>query len=338
VRRRVTVAVVMLVAIAVPSAPLTARQDPNLPKALTKYANADFDGAYEYLSRVANLKVLQSDLEQMSQEWLKGKVLPARTARRAMTGFALEAAATHMADANAPKLVEWACRIIRDDGTPDAYDRAWQLAALGIMEGAAQPKLLQAHLDHVKSQVDDPRFVLAAAIADDQRTSPLIAKSGLTSGEALAAATSALKKYDAAATIASLAPEAHLRAGYLELRLNKTDEALHALEVVDYATHDPVLVYLARLFRGQLYEHMGRLDDARDAYQAALQIVPGAHAATIATAALLARQDRRIDANDIVTRMLVDDRKVDDPWWGYWAGDFRFRAVRIDAMREAMAK
>ena len=84
-----------------------------------------------------------------------------------------------------------------------------------------------------------------------------------------------------------------------------------------------------------MYERLNRPHDAFAAYAAAL-IAPGAHSATIAGAALLARQDQRVDAEDVIEHMLVDDRKADDPWWGYWSGDFRFRDAQIAAMREAM--
>ena len=103
-----------------------------------------------------------------------------------------------------------------------------------------------------------------------------------------------MKKYTAVAAKDEAArPEADLRLGYLQLRQfahpHNNDEALAALEVVDYATRDSMLV-IARLFRGLVDECLNRPHDAFAAYVAALKIAPGAHSATIAGAALLARQ------------------------------------------------
>jgi predicted Zn-dependent protease len=81
---------------------------------------------------------------------------------------------------------------------------------------------------------------------------------------------------------------------------------------------------------------MNKPADAQAAYRAALEIVPGAHAATMALAALLTTQNQRIEAAAAIDRLIASNRSVADPWWSYWPGDFRFVDNLLLQLREAV--
>jgi tetratricopeptide (TPR) repeat protein len=136
--------------------------------------------------------------------------------------------------------------------------------------------------------------------------------------------------------VPGLREEAWLRLGRVELQLGRTDEALAAFDQVMALTRDPAFRYLASLFRGQAYERVNRADAAREAYEAALGLKPGAHSATMALSALLFRQGDRARAGRLVEDLLNRPEKPDDPWWLYWPADFRYGPGLLQSMREAL--
>ena len=87
------------------------------------------------------------------------------------------------------------------------------------------------------------------------------------------------------------------------------------------------------MFRGLAYDGLGRSTDARASYARALDVSPGAHSATMRQAALAFREGRRDDANAFLAELLADDDPTRDPWWAYYAADWRFWYPRIDAVR-----
>ena len=96
------------------------------------------------------------------------------------------------------------------------------------------------------------------------------------------------------------------------------------------------MLYLTALFRGQVLERQGQPDAARQAYQTALGLEPGAHAASMALATLLFRTGDRVGADRIVAALLNRTDAVNDPWWMYGPAEFRYGVARILAMREAL--
>ena len=75
--------------------------------------------------------------------------------RRLMTAFALEIAAlgSRKHAAAAARLIEWACPYVRSHTPINDFDRAWQLAALAVLEGGIDSAALHAHLDHVAERL-----------------------------------------------------------------------------------------------------------------------------------------------------------------------------------------
>jgi tetratricopeptide (TPR) repeat protein len=270
--------------------------------------------------------------------------------RRYLTAFALElaAAGAQKHAAAAARLVEWACQYVRSHTPQNDYDRAWQLAALAVLEGGIDSQTLRTHLAHAQpGMAGEPRLVLAQGIAEEQFSAPreLLAR-GAVAGDVVRvkdtlahdeterrrAAEGAIARFHEAAAVASLRAEATLRLGHVEYALGRYDDALAAWAVVEPAAGESSLRYLLHVFRGEALEARGRYADAREAYLRALQLSPGAHSATVRLSALLFRHLDE-DPSALVDGLLRDDDPQRDPWWAYYAGDWRFWYPRIEAVR-----
>lgn len=275
--------------------------------------------------------------------------------RRFLTSFALELAAvgSRKNAAAAARLIEWACPYVRAHTPQNDFDRAWQLAALAALEGGIDSPMLHAHLDHVQSGFgSEPRVVLARAIADEQFGAPAevltrsIASANLArakealaraEGERFRASERAIARFREAAKIESIAAEATLRMGHVQYRAGRYDTALATWADLESKTADPALLFLVHLFRGLAYEASDRIGPARDAYIAALRVSPGAHSATMRLAALAFIHGRGDDPHPLVDALLRNDDPRRDPWWSYYAADWRFWFPRIQHVRTFLA-
>ena len=270
--------------------------------------------------------------------------------RRLMTAFALELAAvgSHKHAAAAARLIEWACPYVRSVVPITEFDRAWQLAALAVIEGGIDSAALHAHLDHVHAGFgDDPRHALARAIADEQFGAPAEVLTRSVSAadlgrarEALARAEGerystldrAIARFRDAAKLDPVAAEATLRMGHVQHRLARHDAALATWANIEAMNPDPAVLYLAHLFRGLAHESYGRTDAARDSYLAALKISPKAHSANMRLAALSYVHGGQ-DPYPAIDALLRDNDPRRDPWWSYYAADWRFWYPRIERVR-----
>ena len=271
--------------------------------------------------------------------------------RRLLTSFALELAAvgSRKHAAAAARLVEWACPYVRSHTPHNDFDRAWQLAALAALEGGIDSAVLQAHLDHVQAGFGtEPRVILGRAIADEQFGAPAevltrsVSAANLArardalaraEGERYRASERAIARFRDAAKIESIAAEATLRMGHVHYRAGRFDTALATWGALEKRIDDPALLFLLHLFRGQAYEGYGRIDPARLSYIEALRVSPGAHSATMRLAALAFIHGRGDDPHPLVDALLRNDDPRRDPWWSYYAADWRFWYPRIEHVR-----
>jgi tetratricopeptide (TPR) repeat protein len=274
--------------------------------------------------------------------------------RRLMTAFALEVAAlgSHKQAAAAARLIEWACPYVRAHTPVNDFDRAWQLAALAALEGGIDSTVLHAHLDNVQARFgEDPRYALARGVAEEQFGAPaeVLTRSATAAnlararealaraeGERYRALDRAIARFREAARLPPVAAEATLRMGHVQHRLARHDAALETWSHVEALNPDPSVRYLTHLFRGLAHESYGRTDAARDAYAAALKISPQAHSATMRLAALAYLHGGE-DPSGTIAALLRDNDPRRDPWWSYYAADWRFWYPRIQAVR-ALAK
>ncbi|HKW03627.1 MAG TPA: tetratricopeptide repeat protein [Vicinamibacterales bacterium] len=287
---------------------------------------------------VSSLRQLQDDLDKIAPKYVEGKGADAELHRRAIVAFAIEAAYARIDQGQvAGKLADWACRQVRRHTPPDEFDHRAQMATFAILAGAVDPDALSAHVTHVRFQFPtEPRLALEKGIAEELRAAPFYEPGKELPADIVKHREDAVSSYTTAARIDSVRAEALLRLGRVNLDLGKNDEALTALNGIEPITKDPDVIYLARLFRGQALERLGKTDEARQSYARALEVRPDAQTASIALAALDFRRGDRAAADRNVGRLLSRTAQPDDPWWEYWPGDFRFGLDRVKAMREAM--
>jgi tetratricopeptide (TPR) repeat protein len=271
--------------------------------------------------------------------------------RRILTSFALEIAASgaRRHASAAARLVEWACAYVRTHLPRNDFDRAWQLAALSVLEGGIDSHALADHVAHALPVFqDEPRLMLARGLVEEQFNAPTEAlvrtesAAGLqrareammrAEGESFRAAERAIARYLEAAQNPAVAGEALLRAGHVQMRLGRYDAALTTWTGLEGRTSDPALRFLLYLFRGMAYEGRARYADARASYTAALALSPRAHSATLRLAALEFRHgdgDAAAAAADVLLR---DDDPRRDPWWSYYAADWRLWYPHVERVR-----
>jgi tetratricopeptide (TPR) repeat protein len=302
----------------------------------------DLDAARQELGRLdpASLPVPPGATPEIARE----------AQRRLITSFALEIAAvgSRRHQSAAARLIEWACGYVRAHTPQNEFDRAWQLAALSALEGGIDSQALRAHLAHLHGYDAEPRILLARGIVEEQFNAPSeVLTRSLTSanlarareemthaeGEAQRAADRAIARFKDATASETVHAEASLRLGHVELRLGRYEAALTAWEGVEKLTEDRFLLFLLYLFRGLACEGENRTDDARRSYALALDVSPGAHSAILRLAALGFRHDRGGEPAQLVDALLHNDDPRRDPWWSYYAGDWRSWYARIGRVR-----
>ena len=305
---------------------------------LQEYASGKQTEVAGRFRTVSSLRQLQDDLDKLAPKWLEAKGADAELHRRALVGFAVEAAFARIDQGSqASKLAEWACRQLRRHTPPDDFDHRAHLAIFAILAGAVDPDALESHVTHVKFQFPaEPRLALERGIAQELRAAPFYAPGKEPPADIARHREDAVTAYTAAARVESVRLEALLRLGRVNLDLGKNEEALTALNGLEPGAKDPDAIYLGRLFRGQALERLGKIDEARESYTRALDVRPDAQTASVALAALEFRRGDRAAADQRVRQLLSRTAQPDDPWWEYWPGDFRLGPDLVRAMRESV--
>lgn len=241
-----------------------------------------------------------------------------------------------------PLLIEWGCDLLRRNPSPDTTELLWQLAALAVAQRSEDPQFLIGdtkiglgiaageignradeikHLEHAVSRFPRvTRFTLAQGIARD-RDLP----------------EDAIRTYRALERDPDVGGEATMRLGALQLRERKYSNALSSFERAETLTRDPYVVFLARYFRGQALERQNETKDAEAAYRGAVAAIPNAQSATVALAALVARDGRRAEAHRLVRDMFAADPPPRDPWRAFVHGDDRFWPLLIARLRAGIS-
>lgn len=231
--------------------------------------------------------------------------------------------------AAAPKLIEWACSLWREDTVPSDVERLWHLAAVAVAERAEDFEFLIGspweprgndadeieHLKHASARFpDERRFALAQGVAIDSRLVQVRPKGG---------AVEASKVFASLADDRDVGAEASVRLAILRLRQREFDNARKSAERAEGLTRDPFVRYLARYIRGRVAEEQKKTTEAERAYRAALVVMPRAQSASVALAALLMSNGGRAEGASIVADA-VREPVLPDPWREYVHGDDRF--------------
>jgi hypothetical protein len=366
-RRRLLI-VVLALGTWFPHGPTAARA-PSVIDLLDRYAAGQFDAVVQTLAGEINFDDLLRQLRRDGPGWIAAGGAGDRARRElAAATFALEAARADQwqewkliqmqppacFDSGGclqvlnvlywkppPLLIEWGCALLRRNPSPDGTELLWQLAALAVAQRSEDPQFLIGdtkiglgvfageignradeikHLEHARARFPNvSRFVLAEGIARDRDL-----------------ADDAIRAYRALERDADVGGEALMRFGALQLRERKYPESLKSLERAETLTRDPYVVFLARYFKGQALERQDERKDAEAAYRGAVAAVPNAQSATVALAALVARDGRRTEAHRLVRDMLAADPAPRDPWRTYVHADDRFWPFLVARLRERL--
>lgn len=329
-------AIALLVAISL-ARPTLHAQEPWVLEWLQMYAGGRQAEVLPKLATVGNLKEFQDDLDKLLPTWTAGPGDPEQH-RRAIIAFAVDTASARFDQGTqASKLAEWACRQIRRHAKPDEFDHRAYMAMFALFARAVDPDALETHVVHVKFQFpNEPRLALERGIAEEMRGAPFYEPTKQTTADTIKRREEAARRYAEAAKVDAISAEALLRLGRVNLDLGKADEALKALDRVEPLSKDGSIVYLARLFRGMALDRLGKLDDAAQAYREALAIAPDAQSASISLAAVTLKRGDAAGSDRLMKAMLTRPLPAPDPWWTYWAGDYRFGSDLLEAMREAV--
>ena len=229
-------------------------------------------------------------------------------------------------------------KLIRHPLEPDEFERLWHFAAISLLQGAIRPADVHQHVDRALARFPDtPQFVLARAIASEQRSVTARRTSVLESRDTTpaAAAATVAEQYRAAAAFPETAAEARIRLGYVLVRAGRFPEALAELKAGAAAPMpDAALAYLHRLFLGLALNGAGRAEEAIQTFREADRFAPGAPAARVALMNALLRTGDREGAEAIAEEIQSGRAAGLDPWWRYWQGQFRFHPAAMAALRE----
>jgi tetratricopeptide (TPR) repeat protein len=115
--------------------------------------------------------------------------------------------------------------------------------------------------------------------------------------------------------------EARLRLGHVLKLLGQYDESAALLEEVLLKTDDPVSTFVANLLMGDIHKTQGRLDEAVDSYQKAMQIDGSSQAVVVAMSHTYHRVRRLDDSTALLKELLSrGERNESDTWWRYLSG------------------
>ena len=311
---------------------------PATPKTLEELTAAYEAGAFQSvasaLRQIADPQRLIRDFEEDGNPW------PATPRREA--AFAIELAEAGVFSQRAETrdravhLLERFTRLIRPPLGPDAFERQWYYAVLTLLQGTIRPPVIEGFADRALSRFpNEPRFLLARAIAADQRST--IAGASRTAGTASnqPPLESIRRQYEALTSMPDVAAEARIRLAWTLYRMGLYREALAQLDDVDAASTDGPLRYLRHLFSGHVLGALGRPDDAVVAYHAGRAIVPDAQSAQVALMNVLLARGDRAAAQALAERIQSERPSEFEPWWMYWQGQYRLYGQVMVGVREA---
>ena len=321
---------------------------------LPAYAAHNFGRVEDSLGRIPRFDRVKEDLSRAAAR--------AHSASDIETVAALSLEAANAAFSNAVdeksnqiarELVEVGCNAVRRLAVGTEFERAWQLAAIALLEGdgvvgdmVTTP--LQKHLDHIDGRIEAGVLALSRAVQLEQRVGygwyrivpgltpqqrsqdPAAQREMVREQNKIA---DAARLMEVAARFPSVHVEAVVRLGFLAT-LRDAGPSSPNLSEVDQDTDDPTLRYWSHLFQARVSELRGNWHLSAEEYRRAYEIVP-TQSAAIGLAASLSMLGDRQGASQAITEMLSHSLP-DDPWWLYFSGGYRNWPLRIRALREAI--
>jgi tetratricopeptide (TPR) repeat protein len=328
---------------------------------------------FSHLKTERDVEQLREQFEREAPGWIRtGDAAATRRREIAAATFGLEIARAgfDVAWSQGRRLIAWGSTLLRHSPRPDEGERLWHLAALTLMQGAVDYRLLVELKDDVwlKRFPNEPRLLFALLVLLEGDTWPepdrgvpwdsdevslelghkmyqarRVNRSGNTADmraksfefERRQKMRQVMTLLEDLSNATEIRADAILRLGVLHLRLQHPEVARDQFEDVLRLTSEPFLVYLAHFFTGQALERDGERAAAIDAYRAALAAMPRAQSASFALASLRFIQDRRDEASKLIDAA-IQLPTAPDPWRSYQTGDFRLWPERVSALRKML--
>lgn len=335
-------AAALIVLLATGSGPFAgARQDP-IATAADRYAAGDHDGAVAALRNSAGLKVAELttgldrwiDAAEPGQRSRRGRVaatfaLDVVWNSRGPTFWVgrLNLDPHGRVVPSDPKLVlvsrdlalgyipRWSAQRLPMNGSVDPFERAFWLGAIGIAQNGSAWRLLQSDvLPLARGRLtDEPRLRLAEVLARTNRElGPLRLMPNWRRGDVLAdddlpsgvtrRIPAAIREFEDLLDSPTLAGEAELRMGYLEIRRRKWDAALSRLDRARTQLTEPILLATTEYLAGWVHERGKDTEAAIAAYRRAHAIVPTMNNLSLRLAALRFLGNARSEGYAILDR------------------------------------
>jgi tetratricopeptide (TPR) repeat protein len=322
-------------------------------EALDRYARGEYATAIAILQQLGGFNIIQA------QAWINAMGSGA-AGRRRLVAATMVLEYTDARPGLSPPLIEWACEQLTKYPSPE-LEQLWLRASIALVEGHQAWAILtgatSSHLAHARARFPDNAYyklaeaVSVEAAASDPSVGPKATDTGMVvdrlgaemvdrpadrASQPVALLEKAAAAFEPLLGDAVVGSEAHLRLGYVQLRLSRRDLALQHFAHVDSATSDDYLKYLGRLFSGWTLARDGETDKAIAAYRSALDIIPRARSATTLLTILLVMHHKLEDAESAADTFMSVAAAPDDPWRTYQLGDYRSYAGLLDQLREAI--
>lgn len=190
----------------------------------------------------------------------------------------------------AARLIAWARGHLPTTGTPTPAERAWWMAAVGVLEESRAWLVLESHLGAARLRLpEEPRIqlsnlirqvrILATASGPDLRhTRRPDSIDRLTDRRLSAGSLRRLKDLKLQLTtfrsVPSMAAEASLHSAYIDLVANEWKGAIIDSQAALVATDEPLLRAVGEYFSGWAWQKLGQPAEAVSSYQRAFEAAP----------------------------------------------------------------
>lgn len=208
-----------------------------------------------------------------------------------------------------PLVAEWAVAQLPTTGPPDQTERTIWRAAIGLAaDGQAWHRLHGGMLPTARKRLaDDARVRLVAVVATTNvdlgplRRNSVLRRQDVLQNERLGSSVTgkfpkAIATFETLLADPSLAGEAALRIGYLELRRERWTAALAQFDAARSLATEPVLIAAADYFAGWVHEQEGKTAEAIAAYRRAHAVTPLMRNLATRLSALLYLNNERAEA------------------------------------------
>jgi tetratricopeptide (TPR) repeat protein len=310
------------------SVPTVARTP--LESLVSAYGKADYEAARVAFGSITDRAKLVRDFRAGGNPW------PGTPRKEAALVLELAAGVSfdrrEEARGAARDMLTWYDKLVRPTFEPDDFERDWLWAELSIVEGTTRPATSQSFVTNALARFPgEPRFVLAQAIVTDQLW--MEGSNTLGGGPSVSHINDVIGEYDAAIAHPETAFEARVRQAFFLHRIGLNDKALERLDAAGDQSPDVTMLYLRHLFRGQVLDALGRVDDAIVAFRAAMAIRPDAQSVRVALMNAFMKKGDRDDARVLADAIQTASSGDADPWWTYWQGDYRLYSVAMTRVR-----